>query len=71
MRDGRDHLGATGLHVDGIDWRNPVRTGRPEAAGYVCRRLTYPIVEHQPGFGFCDNRAMPSAPENLADESPR
>ena len=39
--------------LDGIDWRNPVRTWRPEAAGREpaldlirgCDRLTHPVVE--------------------------
>jgi transposase len=33
--------------LDGIDWRNPVRTWRPEVAGRGCVRLTHPVVEER------------------------
>jgi transposase len=32
-RAGRDHAAQLAYMLDDIDWRNPVRTGRPEAAG--------------------------------------
>ena len=31
--------------LDGIDWRNPVRTWRPEVAGWTCGGLTHLMVE--------------------------
>jgi transposase len=44
--------------LDGIDWRNPVRTWRPEVAGgepapdliMGCGGSTYPVVEWLPGL---------------------
>jgi len=37
--------------LDGIDWRNPVRTWRPEVAGRPCDRLTRPVIEASHGAG--------------------
>src|SRR3954452_7376289 len=43
--------------LDGIDWRNPVRTWRPEVAGSGCGRLTHLTVEERSGPVMWDNRS--------------
>src|ERR1700745_904759 len=43
--------------LDGIDWRNPVRTWRPEVAGCACDRLTHLTVEERSGPEMWENRS--------------
>ena len=64
--DGIVAIGAAQLAymLDRIDWRNPVRTWRPEVAGGEpgpdlirgCGGLTHPMVEERSGPVMRDNR---------------